>query len=230
MKTASIKFVFLLLCIAGTDVFAQGFSLAAGVGRVGLAGAVGSDFTRGALQGDVFELSATHEPTGIGVEFSPFAYRIVSGWDGSAFSLINLTLFQRTFAINGSSILGPFVAVNWLDFTGNKPSFRAGIRFSWRRPWTSHGDEILESFPVRPLITLLDIETGAAWGEGISQGSPTFYAAISVDAAAFACLAAVLSMGTATDRLDAVRPGYSDMLPKDKNDDPNPIAIPPDHP
>ena len=216
--------------MTGTVAFAEDFSFTMGAGRIGLAGAVGSDFMRGAIQGDVLEVSAIHERTGLGIEFSPFAYRLVSGWDGSAFSLVNPTFFQRTFSINGSSALGPFFAINWLDFSGTKPAFRAGLRFSWRKPWTSHGHEVLEGFPVRPLMTLLDLEAGAAWGEGIARGSPRLYAAVSVDAAAFACLAAILSMGTATERADAVRPGYSGMLPKDKNDDPNPVAIPPDHP
>lgn len=230
MKTIGVKLFCILLCVAGTAAFAGDFSFGMGAGRIGLAGAAGSGFARGAIQGDVLELSAIHEPTGLGVELSPFAYRLVSDWDGSALTLVNLTLFQRTFSINGSSVLGPFFTVNCLDFSKTGPAFRAGLRFSWRKPWTSHGQEVLEDFPVRPLITLLDLEAGAAWGEGIAQGSPRLYAAVSVDAAAFMALAAILSMGTATERVDAVHPGYSGMLPKDRDDDTNPVAIPPDHP
>jgi len=230
MKSALIKISLIPFFVTGAAAFAEEFSLAMDAGRIGLAGAAASGFTRGAIQGDVLELSAIHERTGLGIEFSPFAYRLVTDWDGSGISLVNMALFQRTFSVNGSSILGPFIAINWLDFSGTRPAFRAGLRFSWRKPWTSDGHEALEGFPVRPLMTLLDLEAGAAWGEGIAQGSPRFYAAVSVDAAAFAYLAAMLSMGTATERVDAVHPGYSEMLPKDGNDDPNPVAIPPDHP
>jgi hypothetical protein len=192
-------------------------------GRIGGALLASDGTASGAFTGDLLALTAIHGTSGIGVEFSPFSCRLLSSGDEPSVTLVNCTIFHRTFAVNDTSFCGPFVACNLIDLTGNGPSFRGGLRFSWRTPWTFKGEDLAPGSIVKPLFTRLDVETGV-----LVRDTPSFYFAVTTDTSVFAVIAAVLCMGTATDKADTVRPGASDAIPADGND--NPLIIGPDHP
>ncbi len=196
---------------------------AVSTGRIGGTFLASDGTASGAFTCDLLALTAIHGTSGIGVEFSPFSCRLLSTGDEPSVTLVNCTIFHRTFAVNDTSFCGPFVACNLIDLTGNGPSFKGGLRFSWRTPWTIKGNELAPDSTIKPLFTRLDVETGV-----LVRDTPSFYFAVATDPAVFAAIAAVLFMGSATEKADTVRPGASDAIPSDGNV--NPVIIKPDHP
>lgn len=192
-------------------------------GRIGGALLASDGKATGAFTCDLLALTAIHGTSGIGVEFSPFSCRLESSDKEQSVTLVNCAIFHRTFAVNDSSFFGPFVACNLIDLTGNGPSFRGGLRFSWRTPWTVRGSLLAPDSTIKPLFTNLDVETGV-----LVRDTPSFYFAVSTDPSVFAVIAAVLCMGSATDKADTVRPGAKEAIPSDGNV--NPVIIRPDHP
>jgi len=221
-----IAFAFLCLAfLLDTSAFwAQESSLDISAGKFGGSFILSKEKPEYSLTANLLDFTATHGPSGLGIEISPIAFTMEPFSDYMGISLVNLTVFHRTIKFDDCSILGPFASINWIDFQSNRPIFRTGLKFSWRRPWGDKETPATTS-SLRPVFTYMDFETGYMY-----RDKPAFFASMSIDtsvlfAVGAACLYGGL-MNKAEENTKKFKPDYKDNLPPDAQK-PISITIPP---
>jgi len=229
MKQNKIKLIALTLFAVSflldeSSAWAQDSSFDISAGKFGGSFMLSKERPEYALSANFIDFTATHGPSGLGVEISPLALRMEPFSEYEGISIINLTVFHRTITFDNCSILGPFASINWIDFQSNRPIIRTGLKFSWRRPWGNKETPPTTS-SLRPVFTYMDFETGFMY-----RDKPAFFASLSVDASVLiavgvGCIYFGL-MNKAEDNTKKVKPDYNDSLPPETQK-PTKITVPP---
>ena len=207
----ALTFLSLNFLLSASAAWALDSSLDISAGKFGGSFILSKERPEYSLTANLGDFTATHGPSGLGIEISPIAFRMEPFSDYAGISLVNVTVFHRTFKIDDCSILGPFASINWIDFQSNRPIIRTGLKFSWRRPW-GDAETPATTNSLRPVFTYVDFETGYMY-----RDKPAFFASVSVDTSVvFAVVAACAYgglMSKAEENTKKVKPDYKDSLP-----------------
>jgi len=212
MKQNKIKLIALTLFAVSflldeSAAWAQDSSFDISAGKFGGSFMLSKERPEYALSANFIDFTATHGPSGFGIEISPIAFRMEPFSKYAGISLVNLTVFHRTIKFDDSSILGPFASINWIDLQSNRPIIRTGLKFSWRRPWGDKETPATTS-SLRPVFTYMDVETGLMY-----RDKPAFFASVSLDASVLLAIGALCLYGQAEENTKKVKPDYKDSLP-----------------
>ena len=96
-KVPILVFLTVAIMMAAPSLWAQKSSFDLTAGKFGGSFILSKERPEYAVTGNLVDFSATHGPSGLGIEISPIAFRMEPFSEYTGISLVNVTVFHRTF-------------------------------------------------------------------------------------------------------------------------------------
>jgi len=200
--------IFAILITVSLLISAQALELDFSFGTIGGSGLFSNNKLSGYLEGSLLDFYISTETLNLGLYLSPFNYYITNNAGG--LSILNASLFHKTFKPTQRSFLGPFVGIQWIDFADNIPTFKGGIKLSLRDVLTIPYCERKHSYSDSILFHFLDVEVGYIYRTQVSQ----VFFSIKTDATLLGALILNSLYDEAKEDVKKYAPDYQDRIPK----------------